>query len=273
MIAQLTSKDNSLLKRIRLVASQARRAPEDLVLAEGIRSIEEAAGANRRIEAVLFMERFGSSERESALLRTLSERRINLYRISERLMESVSDVQTPQGVLALVRVPLVCLKDWTPVRRPLILCACGLQDPGNLGTLIRSAAAAGVSLVCLTPGTVSPRIPKVIRASAGAFFRLPVIERVDFLEFLVYCHEHSITPYLADAHAGKLYSEVDYTRGAALLLGNEARGLENVACADVQGIHIPMAPGVESLNVGIAGALVLFEAFRQRTAAGQFLAD
>jgi len=268
-IIELTSKDNPLLKLVRLVALQARKAPQDLVVAEGVRCVEEAIGAKCIIEAVLYSQEFGVSEREAKLIDTLSCQKARLYRTSDRLLKSVSDVQSPQGVLALVHAPVIALRDWAPVPRPLILCACGLQDPGNLGTLIRTAAAANASLVCTTAGTVSPRNPKAIRASAGGFFRLPVIDRLDPSEFLSFCRVHSITPCLTDARGERSYSDVDYTRGSAILLGNEGRGIINAAWADMESIRIPMAPGVESLNVATAGALVLFEAFRQRAKAGR----
>ena len=263
---QLRSKDNFVLKLVRLVASQARRAPQDLVLAEGVRCVEEAIGANRIIEAVLCSEGFGIAEREAKLLDALSHLNVRLYRTSERLLKSVSDVRSPQGVLALVHAPAVSLKDCPTTPSPLILCACGLQDPGNLGTLIRTAAAAGASLVCTMVGTVSPRNPKVVRASAGSFFRLPIIEHLDPSAFLSCCRASSVTPILADARGGRSYADVDYTRGCAILLGNEGRGMVNAEWADMESIRIPMAPGVESLNVATAGALVLFEAFRQRCA-------
>ena len=262
----LTSKDNPLLKTIRLVASGSRRAPGDLVLAEGVRSIEEAVRADRVIEAVLCAPGFGSFEREAALLRSLSDLRVKLCRTSDRVLKSVSEVQTPQGILALVRVPAAALKDWSPGRNPLLLCACGLQDPGNLGTLLRTAAAVDISMVCLTPDTVSARNPKAVRASAGAFFQLAVSEPLPLAEILAYCAEHSITPYLADTRGKILYTDIDYTIGTALLLGNEGRGVAHSFPAGVESVRIPMAPGVESLNVGVAGALLLFEAFRQRAA-------
>jgi RNA methyltransferase, TrmH family len=268
-VIELTSKDNPLLKLVRLVALQAQKAPQDLVLAEGVRCIEEAIGINCSIEAVLYSEEFGVSEREARLMATLSRQKTKLYCTSERMLKSVSDVQSPQGVLALVHVPGIALRNWAPVPRPLILCACGLQDPGNLGTLIRTAASASASLVCTTAGTVSPRNPKAIRASAGGFFRLPVIDRLDPPEFLSFCRVHSITPYLTDAQGERSYTDVDYTSGCAILLGNEGRGIVKTAWEDMESIRIPMAPGVESLNVATAGALVLFEAFRQRAKVGR----
>lgn len=265
-VREVTSRDNPIFKRIRLVASQRRRSPQGLVLAEGIRCLEEAVAAGRIIEAVLYSADFGSGRREAALLATLGRKRVNLFHTSDRLLRSVSSVITPQNVLALVYVPIVSLSEWPFVPRPLIVCACGVQDPGNLGTLIRTAAAAGADLLCTVPGTVSARNPKTVRASAGAFFRLPVAEHVDLAEILSYCRARSVPPYLADARGSKLYTELDYLRGCAIFLGNEGRGLADPLAVEAESIRIPMAPGVESLNVGIAGALVLFEAFRQRCA-------
>ncbi|HYK87825.1 MAG TPA: RNA methyltransferase [Acidobacteriota bacterium] len=264
-VPELKSKDNSLYKLIRLVASQARRAPRDLVLAEGMRSIEEALAAGRKVDAVLCTAEFASAAAASVLLTSLDNAGTRVYRASPRLLKSVSDVQAPQGVVGLVQMPVSALADCPLAPCPLLLCTCGIQDPGNLGTLIRTAAAAGASLVCTSPGTVSARNPKTIRASAGAFFRIPVVEHVALSALLTWLCSNSITPYLTDSRGRKTYTEVDYTRGSAILLGNESRGIEDPISAEMDSIRIPMAPGVESLNVGIAGALVLFEAFRQRS--------
>ncbi len=263
-VTELTSRDNSLFRLVRLAATQGRRAPRDLVLAEGIRSVEEAAAARFAVEAVVYSTDFGATVRESALLTALSARGAKVYRTSARLLKSVSEVQTPQGILGLVRVPVVTLGGLPRVPQALILCACGLQDPGNLGTLIRAAAAAGASLVCTTTGTVSARNPKTVRASAGAFFRIPVAEHLALPELLAHCRSNSITVYSMDVRGATSYTDADYRPACAILLGNEGQGLEISARAGMAGIRIPMAAGVESLNVGVAGSLVLFEAFRQR---------
>lgn len=266
-IVRLTSKDSPLIKMIRLVASQARRAPSDLVLVEGLRSLEEAASAGCPIEAVLLSASFGADLREKQLLEAWASAGVRLYRAADSLISGLSDVRAPQGALALVRAPELRLKDVRLLYNPLILCACAVQDPGNLGTLIRAAAGAAAAMVCTTPGTVSARNPKAVRASAGTCFRIPVVERVPPREFLSYCREHEARVWRTDAHAGIACFEADLRSPAAILLGNEAQGISQPEWGTVPSIHIPMAPGVESLNVGTAGAILLFEAYRQRSTA------
>jgi TrmH family RNA methyltransferase len=195
----------------------------------------------------------------------LARRGARIYHVPERLFSSISDVQTSQGILALADVPPVSLAGFVLPPNPLILCACGLQDPGNLGTLVRTAAAAGACLVCTMTGTVSARMPKTIRATAGAFFRIPVIEHLQPAAFFSFCRTRAIVPFLADVRGRQPYDLADYRRPCAILVGNEARGVDWPPGAEIQTVCIPMAPGAESLNVGTAGALVMYEAFRQRT--------
>jgi RNA methyltransferase, TrmH family len=261
----VTSKEHPLVKKIRLVASRARRAPPELVLAEGIRVLEEATNSNHEFEAVLLSDTFGAAERETALLETWQSREIMIRRAAGPLFRSLSGVLSPQGALALVRVPNLSLNEIPTVPNPLILCACGIQDPGNLGTLLRTAAAAGVALVCTTPATGSLRNQKVIRSSAGAFFRIPLVERVGPSEFLAYCSTRKIRPWRAAARSGASVWETGFRSPAAILLGSETRGISEKEWSDIPAVHIPMAPGSESLNVAAAGAIILFEACRQRS--------
>jgi len=260
----VTSTEHPLVKKIRLVASRARRAPAELVLAEGIRVLEEATNSNHPFEAVLLSDRFGTDERETALVQTWHSREIMIRRAAGPLFRSLSGVLSPQGALALVRVPNLTLNDVPTLPNPLILCACGIQDPGNLGTLLRTAAAAGAALVCTTPETGSLRNQKVIRSSAGAFFRIPVIESVGPSEFLTYCSARRIRPLRAEARSGASVWETSFQSPAAILLGSETRGVSEKDWSDIPAIHIPMARGSESLNVAAAGAIIFFEAYRQR---------
>ena len=263
-ITQLASRNNPLLKTIRLVSAGSRRAPRSLVAAEGIRVLEEVDRAGCDIEAVVISEHFGSAAREKVLLDVWQSKGVRRYRIADPLFESVSAVRTPQGAIALVRVPELSLDALVPAKNPLILFACGIQDPGNLGTLIRTAAAASASMVCTAKSTVSPRNPKAIRSSAGAFFLLPLVEHVATSDFRNYCDSHSIRLYRTDSHQGMLYTQADLRSPCAILLGNEGSGLAEEDFGGLPAIRISMAEGVESLNVAAAGAVLFFEALRQR---------
>ncbi len=264
-VARLTSKNNSLLRKIRLLASCSRRAPDDIVLAEGTRVLLEATLSRHSIEAVVFSEKFGSDSREQTLLQYWHSRKIQLYQVKEELFTSLSRLRTPQGAIALVKVPRLSLPP-RPDSGGFVLYACGIQDPGNMGTLIRTAAAAGATLFCTSKGTVSARNPKSIRSSAGAFFRLSPVEQVDFKDFRAYCLNHSIRLYRTDTRDGVPYTEADLKTSCAVLLGNEGSGTSEEDYPGIPAIRIPMAMGIESLNVAMAGAIILFEASRQRSA-------
>ena len=264
-VSQLTSRDNPLLKTIRLVSSGSRRAPKQLVIAEGIRVLEEVENAGSEIEAVVFSADFGSTTRGKNLLEAWLAKRLRVHKVSGALFRSISTVDTPQGAIALVRVPELTLENIRPGDCALVLCACEVQDPGNLGTLIRSAAAAGASLVCTTQGTVSARNSKAVRSSAGSFFRMPVLEHIALSEFRNYCETRSIRLYRADARKGVIYTDADLKSPCAILLGNEGAGLAGGEYSELPAIRIPLSRGIESLNVAIAGAVILFEARRQRS--------
>jgi RNA methyltransferase, TrmH family len=265
-VSQLTSKDSQLLKTIRLIAAESRRVPQGLVLAEGVRVLEESAKAGHKIEAVLYAENFGATAREKALLECWRSNNVRLYTTSQKIFKTASSVQTPQGALALVRVPLLHLDDLRPAQNSLIVFACGVQDPGNMGTLIRTAAAAGATEVCTGKGTVSARNPKSIRASAGAFFHIVPVENVSADEFLAYCRRSEIQPYRTDAREGIRYTDANLKSSCAILLGNEGSGMNEKEWAGVPPVKIPMDARIESLNVATAGAVILFEAARQRSA-------
>jgi TrmH family RNA methyltransferase len=262
----ITNKANPFAKKVRLVASQARSAPAELVLAEGVRVLEEAIAARHEIEGAMISEGFGRGPKEKALIERLRAEGIRLYRAGDALMRNLSGVVAPQGVLGLVRVPILSLDAVSPDGNPLILCACGIQDPGNLGTLIRTAAAAGARMVCTISGTVSARNPKSVRSSAGVFFCIPVIEDLRPEDFLEFCRSRSVRAFRADARARAAYDSLDLTQATAILLGGESRGLTGQEWTALPAIRIPMSPGVESLNVAAAGAILLFEAYRQRSA-------
>jgi RNA methyltransferase, TrmH family len=264
-VIELTSKHNPLFKQIRLIASQSRRAPKSIVLVEGVRALEEASKAGCITECALMADDFGKDLREHDLVKQWDAQGAKLYRARKTLIESVSEVQSLQGALALVKAPHQSLESMILGPNPLILCVCGIQDPGNMGTLIRTALASGVSLICTTKGSVSATNPKVIRASAGAFFHLPLVENLSPSELMDFLSSHRMKILRADAHGELPYTECSFRFPCAVLLGNEGQGFSAKDWKGSQSVAIPMARGVESINVAVAGAVILFEAYRQRS--------
>ncbi len=263
----ITSRDNPVLKTIRLASAQSRRVPEELVVAEGVRLVEEAMRNLCPVEALLVSESFGANARERTLLDSCASAGVRIYRAGDRLYQGVSGVVAPQGAVALVRIPVLGLAAVMRSTKPFFLCACEIQDPGNLGSLIRTAAAAGCSFVCATPGTVSARNPKTIRASAGAFFRIAVVERVPPPELLERSAESGVGLYRASASEGEDITRLRFPEATGILLGNEGQGFGNQDWSNLPAIRIPMASGVESLNVAAAGAVIAFEVRRHRVQA------
>jgi len=262
--ARLTGKDNTLLKTLRGLNRNPEKDSGGQIAIEGVRVLEEAENSGCEIEAAVIAEGFGKEPREKNLLERWRARGIRVFLVSEKLFASISAVRAPQGAMALGRAPRFTLNEIQPKERILAICASGIQDPGNLGTLIRTGAAAGADMVLTTIGTVSARNPKTLRASAGALFSIPVIEHLKPPELLSYCGRNKIRMYRADAGAGVSHTQADLASSCAIFLGNEGGGVNESDFAGIPAIHIPMPGNAESLNVAAAGAILLFEAARQR---------
>jgi TrmH family RNA methyltransferase len=178
------------------------------------------------------------------------------------VLASVSDTQTPAGILAVLSrqdFPL-------PEKPDFIFILDGLRDPGNLGTILRTANAAGVQAVLLPPGAVDPFSPKVLRSAMGAHFHLP-LHSLGWPAISAYCRQHGLAVYLADASRGQAHTQADLRLPLALILGGEAAGAGNEAAQLAgQRLHIPMPGQAESLNAAVAAAILLFEVVRQRQA-------
>jgi TrmH family RNA methyltransferase len=179
--------------------------------------------------------------------------------VSPAVMKSASNTHTPQGILAVMAQRLLPL----PADLDFILLLDAIRDPGNLGTILRTAAAAGVQGIILTPDSVDPFSPKVLRSAMGAHFRLPLLVLAWIeIEALL---KPGVKIYLSDVANSLPYTQADFRSPVALIIGGEAEG----AGAEAQllaerRIHIPMAPGVESLNAAVAAAILMFEVVRQR---------
>jgi len=242
---------------------------------EGARPVEEALSSGCHVKAVLFSESGERYRERLAPLIARPETGFPVLRTTDRLLEGIADTEHPQGVAALV-VP----RNWTLEEltggtgvTPLIVVLAGVQDPGNVGTILRTAAAFGatgaVTAATGQSGTASPFAPKALRASAGAALHLPIVRGMAMGILLTQLKLRGIRTLASSVQQGEtgelLPWEVDWREPVALLVGNEGAGLpeEVVRTADTR-VHIPMATRVESLNASAAAAVVLYEAYRQR---------
>lgn len=259
----ISSISNHKIQWVRKLQAQARfRREEAAFVVEGVRLVEEALRSNW--DALLALYTQGLDERGMELLRELEARSAPIAELTSNVFGSVSDTQTPQGILVVVKFPGERLPDWID----FLLVVDGVRDPGNLGTILRTAAAASVGAVLLTPGTVDAYSPKVVRAGMGAHFKVPVLS-TDWTEIQKYLSSRSKTGaykiYLADAAGGRVYTHADFTSPTALIIGGEAQGAGAQAEELMhERVYIPMHGSVESLNVAIAAAILMFEVVRQR---------
>ena len=277
--ALLTSRDNRWLKLFRIALRGGLPTESGSVGVEGLRLVEEALSSGCRIEAVLFSE---SGERHRAKLAPLISRpeiAIPIFTTTDRLFEGIADTEHPQGVAALVVPRTTQLEDLFSSPRgacsPLIVVLAGVQDPGNVGTILRTASAFGatgaVTSATGQSGTASPFSPKALRASAGAALHLPVVAGAALSILLTQFKLNAISTIATCAHdsagpdAPSAPWEIDWCQPIALLVGNEGAGLPEdiVHSADAR-IQIPMQRHVESLNAAAAAAVLFYEASRQR---------
>ncbi len=255
----ITSAQNSKIKLVRaLLGRPKERREANAFVVEGVRLVEEAVNRNWGFRFVLYDKTL--SERGKSQVESLKSRGIDVEMVSENLMKSLSETETPQGLLAVLD-----FKQLTITSSPgFILILDQIRDPGNLGTLLRSAAATGVQAVLLPPETTDAFAPKVLRSGMGAHFRLP-IHSITWDE--IKAQTKGLPIYLADMD-GQSCWETDLRQPLALIVGGEAEGAsEEARKLATQKISIPMTGNVESLNAGVAGSVLMFEIVRQRSQA------
>jgi RNA methyltransferase, TrmH family len=265
-VRELTSSSNALLKVFRRALADG-VTREGWLAVEGPRSFEEAltacgSGSPVTIHSVL-VSRSGAERFKSMLAQLPPDAEI--AQVADRLFQNAAQTQTPQGIAALVELPQPDLQSVVAHHNALLLVACGLQDPGNLGAIMRSAEALGATALVTLRATVSPFNPKTIRSSAGAVFRLPVFPGQDAGTLFESLRAAGVTLVATDRHSSSALAQADLRGSLALLLGNEASGLAaEIAAQATLRLSIPMRAGTDSVNVAAAAAIFLYEAARQR---------
>lgn len=252
---------STLVTQVRNLQRRKARKRSRFAVAEGVLLVEEALAVGLEVRGAIVAEPALEHPRTAGLVRDLASRAIEVEEVSERAFAELSDSDTPQGILAVVGFP-----DWQleaiDVRDGATLVVLdGVQDPGNVGTLIRTAFALGCDGALLLPGTADPRNPKVLRGAMGASFRMPVVQVTDE-KFAAWLRDRGVVAWVADMEG------TDATRSArpprlALIVGNEGAGVRPFLSGLAKlRVAIPLARGAESLNVAVAGGILLYEAKR-----------
>lgn len=254
----ITSTHNSKVQLVRALLGRVKeRQKQDAFVAEGVRLVEEALASGWTFRFALHVPDL--TGRARALLGDLAAAGVELVPVTAEVMKSISETEAPQGILAVLEHPGL------PIPQPLsfVVILDSIRDPGNLGSLLRTAAAAGVQAVFLSPGTTDAFAPKVVRSGMGAHFRLP-IRVLDWKGIRL--HLKGLQVFLADM-AGTVPSwQADFRLPLALIVGGEAEGASAEARKLAQQqVYIPMPGKAESLNAAAAGAILMFEVVRRRT--------
>lgn len=252
----VTSRANARVKQLRAAFAGQARLSSGLVAIEGEHLLEEALRSGQPLKTIFLSERRDTP--------SFVPRGVELIRLASDVFSSAVETQSPQGIAALLVPPVGDVKAML-IGTPLILIAVGLQDPGNLGTLIRSAEAFGATGVLTTSGTVNPWNNKCVRASSGSIFRVPLaVATPEVMERLEQAGVRLLAAMKDDAQP---IDQADLTSPSAFLIGNEGAGLaEGWAAMAEARVTIPCPGRVESLNAAVAGSLLLYEASRQRRA-------
>lgn len=254
----ITSTGNQQVKNIAMLMKKAKaRREQGLFVVEGKKMFSEIP--REWLHQVYVAESFLSEEGARELLGNIS-----FEVLSDTVFKSISDTQTPQGILSLVKMPRYELAELLQEQHTRLLIVESIQDPGNLGTMLRTGEGAGITGVIMNQTTVDLFNPKTIRSTMGSIYRVPFFVAEDLKETIKELQSKGIRVYAAHLRGKMQYNEPDYTAATAFLIGNEGNGLsEEIAdCADTY-IRIPMEGKVESLNAAVSAAILMYEANRQ----------
>ena len=247
----ITSKDNEIIKNIKKLKEKKYRL--DSYIVEGIKMVKEAISENQEIELIAIREDFKID---------FDTKKIKIVTISNKIFNDISDVKTPQGILAVIKKNQ---NNQIETNSDYILALDSLQDPGNMGTIIRTADSANINQIIINKTTVDPYSPKVIRSTMGAIYRTNIIEVEDLKATLKEMQSNGFQIITTDLKATQSIYDINYNNKTVVVIGNEANGVsqEILQIADKK-VIIPMLGKTESLNASIAASIMIYEYVRQK---------
>lgn len=262
----IRSLHNPKVQLVRRLGQRKYRDKEKKFAVEGVRMVEEALEAGVRFYELFYNSWLFRTDRGRALYETLTGKGHTPILVSDQVLSAITDTESPQGIVAVVEIPLYDPDEMFRAEIPLVVVVDGLQDPGNLGTIIRTAVGAGVSGVVMTHGSVDVYSPKTLRSTMGAVFRMPLVRIQHLRGIKPWLGSHGIRLVAGHPRAATPYFECDFRLPTAIVLGNEDSGLtgEIINLVD-ELVTIPILGPVESLNVAVAAGVLIYEAVRQRS--------
>ncbi|SET49770.1 RNA methyltransferase, TrmH family [Natronincola peptidivorans] len=260
----ITSQQNKLVKHVKGLHTKKNRRMYNQCIVEGIRIIEECLKHHIPIAFVLYTEELRNVQGGSDLLEKL-KRNNKLYEISKDLYRKLSDTENPQGIMAIVDIKNTSLQELSIKDEDFYIILNEIQDPGNMGTIIRTAEAAGVDAVILTKGCVDPYNTKTVRATMGALFHMPIIQLEGSQEWIYYLKKKGVKLIASNLNTDNTYLDIDYQGKIAIIIGNEANGIDQSLLSKVDmSIKIPILGKVESLNASVASAILIYKAIEKK---------
>ena len=264
----ISSRQNALLKERCKLHQKKYREKTGLFLIEGIRLVEEAVKAGQ-VKEIFVEDSLFNSERGRKLFNIIDNNSLRSFQVNKDLIKVLADTESPQGIVGVIQQKKLKLSD-VRIKNGLVLILDGLQDPGNLGAIWRTAWAAGVDALFCLPGTVEPYNSKIIRATMGGLFHVPIVTDVEWTFLRQWCQEEGFELVAGDLRAEESPFTVNYAERVALLIGNEAKGFLTVNLKDVETrVKIPMQNEAESLNAAVACGIMVYEIIRQRSGLSQ----
>lgn len=258
MIKTITSSQNATIKRIRSLDKKKNRHELGLFVIEGIRFVESAVEHNAELHEIFFTEDFQDSQRGRDLIDVLEARGLPLFMLDKKVFESLADTVNSQGIIASVRFDKTSNVNLFDKKYVLLLDR--IQDPGNLGTIIRTADCAGLEAVILAKGTVDPYNSKTLRSTMGSIFTMPIVQTDDVMGLISELRSNGFSLATTSLAGDRFYDEIDYGESVVLVIGNEGSGVSDdiLAVSDIK-VKIPIYGHAESLNASIAAGIMMYE--------------
>ncbi|MCF6465209.1 TrmH family RNA methyltransferase [Clostridium sp. Cult2] len=261
----ITSSSNPTIKEIKSLYRRKERWAKESFIVEGIKIVEECIDNNYPLRNIIISDELYNIRGGEGLLEKIIDNN-SLIKVPDRLYKEISDMENPQGVLAVASFKRDSIKNIYDIDNPFILLLDQVQDPGNMGTIIRTADAFSVDGIIITEGCVDIYNPKVVRATMGSIFRVPIYHYSDGIEIIKELKNRNIKVYSTSLKGEKFIQNVNFNIPSILIIGNESKGvsksLETLADSLIK---IPMIGDAESLNAAIASSIIMYETIRQRS--------